>query len=348
MVSVTSLKRRFLALRTRVWRVDHAVRAYGHFNQARGTQLAGAVTYFAFLSFFPLLAVAFAALGWVVVVHPDARVQVEQFLDENLPGLVGSGPGRLDVNVIADARAGAGLVGLAGLLYAGLGWLDALREALRQIYGLEPSERNIVVRKLLDVVMLAALGGGVLLTVTSSSLATAVTRQALDLVELERSTLAAALLKVLALLVSVGGDALLLTVVFARLPGHRLPWREVVRGALLGAVLLAILKLLGTWLVARMTANPVYGAFAVVVGLLVWLNFVCRVVLFAAAWSVTAARPVVAPTLAEQPLVEIPVIDPREVPLTRRRLASARLGALAGVSALVALRLGRSGGAPGR
>ena len=36
------------------------------------------------------------------------------------------------------------------------------------------------------------------------------------------------------------------------------------------------------------THNPVYGAFAVVVGLLIWINYLSRFTLFVAAWTVTA------------------------------------------------------------
>ena len=343
MPDLGALKARVLALRAdRPW-VDHLFRTYATYTAARGNQMAGAVTYFAFLSFFPLLALSFSVLGWVVVVWPEAQAQVESFLTENLPGLVGGGSGQLDPASIAGAKAGAGLAGLAGLLYAGLGWLDALREALRQVYGLEPGGANIVVRKLLDVALLAMLGTGLLLTLASSSLATALTRELLDLVGLAQSTLAAAALKVLAVALSVLGDMLLLSLVFSRLPGHRLPWRFVRSGALLGAVLLAVLKLLGTWLIARTTGNAVYGAFAVVVGLLVWLNLIGRVVLLASAWTVTAAQPIVAPTLADEPKILVPVLDPEQVTASGRKAWRRRALTALGVAGLVAVRRRRRG-----
>jgi membrane protein len=308
---------------------------------ARGNHLAGGVTYFGFLSFFPLLAVSFAVLGWVVVVYPEARTEVERVLTENLPGLVGSGTDKIDIDTIAGAKAGAGILGLAGLLYAGLGWLDALREAMRQLYGLEPSQTNIVVRKLTDVVLLGLIGTGALATIAASSLATSLTRQVLGLVDLAESTAAAALLKVLALALSVAADTLLLTIIFARLPGHRLPWRDVVSGAFLGAVLLGVLKLIGTWLVAQTTDNPVYGAFAVIVGLLVWMNFLCRAVLLSASWAVTGAKPVVSPAATTDPLVRIPVLDAADVTDAPVR-GRGRLAVAGAVAALLAVR--RRGG----
>ena len=43
--------------------VDHAVRAWEHYTRVGGSGLAGAVTYYAFLSFFPILALAFFVVG---------------------------------------------------------------------------------------------------------------------------------------------------------------------------------------------------------------------------------------------------------------------------------------------
>jgi membrane protein len=63
----------------------------------------------------------------------------------------------------------------------------------------------------------------------------------------------------------------------------------VFRGAVFGAVGFNILKLVGTLYIGRTVSNgvEVYGTFAVVVGLLIWINLVSRFVLYSAAWVVT-------------------------------------------------------------
>ena len=66
------------------------------------------------------------------------------------------------------------------------------------------------------------------------------------------------------------------------------PFRRVLRGALLAAVLFEVLKRVGAIYIDRTTENPLYGIFAVVVGLLVWINLVSRLFLLCAAWTVTA------------------------------------------------------------
>jgi len=53
-------------------------------------------------------------------------------------------------------------------------------------------------------------------------------------------------------------------------------------------VLFELLKRAGAFYIERTTENPLYGSFAVVVGLLVWINIVSRMLLVCAAWVVTA------------------------------------------------------------
>jgi membrane protein len=52
-------------------------------------------------------------------------------------------------------------------------------------------------------------------------------------------------------------------------------------------LLFEVLKRVGAVYIERTTENPVYGTFAVIVGLLVWINIVSRMLLFCAAWTVT-------------------------------------------------------------
>ncbi|MBO0827371.1 MAG: YihY/virulence factor BrkB family protein [Streptosporangiales bacterium] len=271
---------------------DHMVRAYKRFSDQNGTMLAGSVTYFGFLSFFPLLAVAFAILVYVVVVYPDARAQVENALQSTFPGLIGTGEGRIDLSKTTGAGVGVGIIGLAGLIYSGTGWIDALRDALRSMW-LQPPDKapNIVIKKLLDLVVLVAFGVALVASVSFSSLATSATRLAVDAVGGSHVTGMGVTLRILAIVVAVAFDSVVFALLFGVLPGVRSPLRLLVRGAVLGAIGFEVLKLIGTWLIGRTTSNPVYGAFAIMVGLLIWINFVSRVTLLAAAWTATGIPP---------------------------------------------------------
>lgn len=278
----------FGAARERSQAFDHMVRAYQRFSERNGNSLAGSVTYFGFLSFFPLLAVAFAVLVYVVVVYPDARAQVQQALQATFPGLIGSGPGKVDLSRTAGAGLGAGIIGLAGLVYSGTGWIDALREALRSMW-LQPVQKapNVVVKKVWDLVVLVAFGVALVASVSFSGLATSATRVVLHAVGLSQVPGMGVVLRILAIVVAVAFDSVVFALLYGVLPGVRTPLRMLVRGAVLGAAGFEVLKLVGTWLIGRTTSNPVYGAFAIMVGLLIWINFVSRITLLAAAWTAT-------------------------------------------------------------
>jgi membrane protein len=281
------LKERLLVARGRHPRVDHAVRAYDRHSEVLGGQLAAAITYFGFLSFFPLLALAFALVGYVSDSWPQAQDGVVSAVEGAFPSLIGTGEGQLDIQDVIDAKAGAGLIGLIGLLYAGLGWLDALRDALRRVFGTDDVSMGLVAKKLWDVLVLAMLGLSLLTSVVVSSLATAATTYALGVVGLEESTLATAVLKVLSVALAMAVDVVVFAILLSRLSGAQLTWRRVRSGAVLAAVGFELLKLVGTFLIGRTTQNPLYATFGVVVGLLVWINFASRLLVFSAAWTAT-------------------------------------------------------------
>jgi membrane protein len=263
---------------------DHLMRAYERYQEQRGDRLAAGVTYFGFLSFFPLLALAYALLGFAVGASEWARSTLVEAIGSLLPGLAG----RLPVEQIAQARTTAGLIGVIGLVVTGLGSIGALRESLREIWRNDPTGGgHLLVKKLWDIGMLIYLGLMLILSVTVSTVAAAATHGVLDLFGLERVTGMGTVLRLLSIGIAIGFNTLIFLVLFSRLSGTRAPWRRIIRGALLGAVGFELLKLVATLLLAPALRNPVYGPFALTVGLLIWINVVARFVLFAAAWTAT-------------------------------------------------------------
>src|SRR4051794_15080015 len=264
--------------------VDHMVRAFSRYQADGGDRLAASVTYFGFLSFFPLIALAFSVAGFVVDAYPDAQQKLAEEINSFLPGL----SDKLDVTTIGNAKVATGLIGLAGLLLAGLGWIDALREAVRTIWHHNVKAGNFVVKKLVDIGVLAGLGLTLLASLAVTGVSSAAMTWFLDLVGLEDNSVARIGLRAVGLALALLVDVAVFLYLFTRLPRLNTPLRRVFKGALLGAVGLEILKVVGSLLVSRTTNNPVYGAFAVVVGLLIWINLVSRFMLFTAAWTVTA------------------------------------------------------------
>jgi membrane protein len=293
-VGVAELKRRVrelvAAARARSPLVDHGARALEHYSAVFGSQLAAAVTYFAFLSFFPLVALCFALVGYVVSYVPGADEAVTRTLNSVLPGMVGTGPDQIDIRAIARARAGVGFVGLVVLLYSGLGWVSALRTSLQAVFGAEPEQRRgFVVGKVYDLVALIVLGVIMLASVGLGATATGFTGSVLEFLGLTGVPGARLLVIAVALLIGLSANLVVFFVLYRLLPRHTVPTRDVWKGALVAAVGFEVLKLAASLVIGSVTGNPLYGAFAIIVALLVWINYVDRLAVFGAAWAATAS-----------------------------------------------------------
>jgi len=297
-VGITDPPRRAIAaVRRKRPAVDHLALAYGRYNEDNGGRLAASVTLPGFLAFFPLLAVAFAILGIVLHGNTDAQRSVLDKISSYAPGLLCgpghrcSGSGQIDVSNIGKAAVGAGIIGALGLVLSGLAWIDALRQGLMALWHQGKPRESFVVRKGKDVVVLGALGLGLLASVAVAGVANSATSAILDALGAGGSAWAALLLRVVGIALSVGVDWALFVLIFAIPTGKAQPRRTVLRGALFGAVLLEVLTLVGGTYIKRTTGGhnaALYGTFAVIIGLLVWVNLVVRFALLAAAWTVTA------------------------------------------------------------
>jgi membrane protein len=284
---IDSLRERVLALlragRAR-WRwFDHLGRAYGRYRRERGDRLAAALSFYGFLSFFPLVALAFAVTGYVVVISPSIRDAVGKAIREVLPGIAD----QLPVREIATAKAGAGVFALVGLAWSGLAWIGVWRESLRLIWKKDADEGNPVANKAQDLAVLLMLGVVLLLSVTLSSLATSATHAVLGGLGLSGVPGAGTFLRLVAIAVAIGANTLIFFVLFSQLAGTRASSLQLARGCVFGAVGFEALKLVGAFLIGHTMRNPVYASFAVLVGLLVWINLASRFILFSAAWTAT-------------------------------------------------------------
>jgi membrane protein len=96
------------------------------------------------------------------------------------------------------------------------------------------------------------------------------------------------LLATVGLVLGLGVNTALAAGMLTGLPRVRMPLRRVLGPALLVAVGLELLKTLGRLYVQRTEANPTYHLVAGSVGLLVFLNAVNQLVLFAAALTATS------------------------------------------------------------
>lgn len=266
---------------------DHLVRMQHHYGKVGASQQAGAVTYFAFVSFFPILALAFFVIGWVAKVYPQARRDLVVAIDSVLPGLVGGGEGQVSVGTLQEAAAGIALFGLLGVLYAGLGWITAVRDALEVVFELPRRDQpNFVVGKLRDLLSLVTIGVVLILSVAVAGFVTGFSGLVLGWVGLDAEL--DWLVTLLGRVIGFAANVVLFYALFRLLARPRAPHRSLWSGALLGAVAFEALKALSFLLLATTKQQPAFQAFGIALILVVWINYFSRVVLYAASWAHTS------------------------------------------------------------
>lgn len=286
---VAAIKARGLGLvnhyRVRWSWFDHLLRTVRRYQQQFGDRLAGSVTYFAFLSLFPLLAVAFAVFGFVLASNEKLKDALNKAIQEQLPGIAD----KLDLSGLATVYTSVGIIGVIGLLYAGLGAIDALRGALREMYMTTTPPLNFFVGKARDLASLVMVGLTMIVSSLVSGFATTAADKVAEVLGFSPTDLVASgSVWLVGTLGSLLADWLMFVIVLGWVARPTQPFRVIARGALIGAVGFGLLKQLASLLLGHTMSNPVYGTFAVMVGLLLWINFSARLVLYVAAWTATA------------------------------------------------------------
>ena len=293
--------------------VDHVVRMQEHYGAVKAGQQAGAVTYFAFLSFFPVLALSFFVVGWVAKVYPDAKHDLIAAVNSVMPGLVGKGANQVQLADIQNAASTVGLLGLAALLYSGLGWLSALRDALVIVFEVPPKEQpNLVVGKLRDLLTLALLGVILLLAVAVAGLVGGFSGDLLGWLGLDSQL--GWLVRLITIVLGFAANMVLFFSMFVLLADPRAPRRSLWSGAVLGALAFEVLKQLSQLLFSTTRGNPAFQAFGIALIVVVWINYFSRVVLYAAAFAHTS--PAARALRPEEP--PAPVQGPPSPPLGAR------------------------------
>lgn len=251
------------------------------FADDRGPHLAALISYYGFVSLFPLLLLLTSALGFLLEGNPALQQRV---LDSALSDFPLLRP-QLSESVSSFQGSGVALaVGIVGTLYGALGVMQAAQAALNRIYAVPRSAQpNPLTSRVRSLLLVLALGCGAVLGTALSAL---VPRIAGLLPWLGALGPVAAVM--VNFLVNVG----VFVVAFQALTARRLRWRDVLVGALIAAVLWQLLQALGVSYFSGYLdrQSDVYGVFGVVLGLMVWIYLQALVVVLAAEINVVRQR----------------------------------------------------------
>lgn len=298
--------RRWQALKRARPGIAHLVSAYQHYQESHGNNLAAAITYFSFLALFPLVLLGVSVTAFVLASRPDLQDELFRQISSNLPGTFGQTVRQVIQGAI-DKRAGVGVVGLGGVLLAGLGWIDNLRTAIDTVWGVPARRRSFLASKAANALVLAGLGVGVVISIALTAGGTAASSLVQDGLGLRHLAGAGAATWVLGILLGIAGSMVIYGWLMIRLPNVRVPRSIAFRATLLAAAGFEVLKLVGTYYIDRITSSPAGAVIGPLVGVLVWIYLVSRYLLFCVAWAATAPGQALT---VDEPVLTEPVQGP--------------------------------------
>jgi inner membrane protein YhjD len=250
--------------------IAKALEINSRFGEDGGGYLAAAISYYAFLSLFPLLLLGASVVGFVLAGDPQAQADLARKLAGSIPGL-GTLLGQ-NVQAIVDARGSTGVVGLLGALWSGTALARAASFALARVNRTKDPGGYF-----------QAQAWAIGTTIGLGVLALATTALSAAILALEVDGAARVGLLLAGIVVSFALDLALFAVAYKVLHrGLSTPIRNIWRGALLPAAGWTALKLTGSWYATRTVdaSTAVFGTLASVVGILVILYLVSRLFVY--------------------------------------------------------------------
>ena len=231
------------------------------FVDDQGIYLAALITYYGFLSLFPLLLLLASAVGFLLQNDPVWQARVIDSTISQFP---------IIRDELADPKGLQGstaavVVGGLIALYGALGVAQAIQNAMNAAWAVPRNRRpNPIRARLRSLLLLLTAGLAVLAATVLSGIVSSASAYGIE---------PSGLLRVGATVASIVLNAMVLVIVFRVATARPLRKRDVLLGAFIAAVLWQLLQLFGTAYVGYIFkgASTTYGVFALVFGLLAWI-----------------------------------------------------------------------------
>ena len=244
------------------------------FGDDQAGQLAALIAYYGFVSLFPLLLVLVTVLGFVLQGDPSEQHRI-------VNGALGQFPiirDQLKLESLTGSSIGLA-IGVIGSLLAGMGITGATQNAFNRIWSVPFKHRpNFINAHLRGLGMLAVLGTMSVISTTAAGFVGSSSHAALDVAA--------------GVLVAFAFNLALFMTAFKLLTAVEISWRDLLPGVIVAAVLWQLLQHLGGFYIDHelKRTGPLYGIFALVLGLLAWLYLGAQLTIFAAEINVVRYR----------------------------------------------------------
>jgi len=262
------------------------VRVIVRYSDNGGPLFAAGMSYQALFAIFAGVWVGLTIFGFILQANPDLRAALVQIISTSVPGLLGPEGAISDTSMIAtQSLTWAGSIALIGLVLTALAWLGSTRKAVRHLFEIPNDPTFFLLLKLKDLVLALVFGLALLVSAGLSLASTSLLGASLALLGFNaESTTAIIAARVAGLGIVFILDTAVLAMFYRVLSGIKIPIPRLLRGALIGAAALGAVNALGSALLGGVNSNPLLTSFAVIIGLLIWFNLVCQIILIAATW----------------------------------------------------------------
>lgn len=230
------------------------------FGEDQGPYLAALITYYGFLSLFPLLLLLTSVLGFVLDGRPELQ---QQILDSALSQFPVIGDELADPQGL-QGSIGAIIIGGLVALYGALGFAQAIQNTMYVTWSVPRNRRPNPIRARLRSLRLIAVAG--IAVVATTILSGAGSNARAFGADVGRwSTVAA-------LVVSILFNGAVFVAMFRIFSPDTVRRRDVIPGAIVAAVIWQLLQVFGAVFVGNVVkdSGATYGVFALVLGLLAW------------------------------------------------------------------------------
>lgn len=316
-------------LRARYGWFDRVMQANERFNDARGNYFAAGLTYYTIFALFPLLMVGFGVGGFVLARRPALLAEIDRKVRAAVPGNLGQQVIDL-MNTAIDSRASVGLIGLATAAWAGLSWMDHLREALSEMWMQRGERPGFIRTKLSDLAAMVSSFVAIVATLVLSALASAAPMaKVLGWLGIHNVPMLDVVFRGVSVLMSVVVSWLVFTWMIARLPRESISFASSVRAGLLAAIGFEVFKLVGSIYLRSVLQTPAGATFGPVLGLMVFVYITARLLLFATAWAATSPDNLLAaPVEPPEPAMITTRVQADDGLSARQALVAAAAGAI--------------------
>jgi membrane protein len=253
----------------------------------RSPKAGASLAYYSIFSMGPLVVVIISVAALVF-----DREGVQREVVEAIRGLIGEEGAAAVGTMLSGAdrpRQGvfATVIGVAALLFAAVGVVVQLKDALNRVWEVEPQHRSGLWGFTREYVLsLAGLLAFAFLMLISMLLAAGVASMG----KVVGSALPEAVMHVLQFCVSFLTTAATFALLFKWMPDTHVAWRDVMLGAVGTAVLFEIGKWAIGFYIGKQGLESTYGASASIVVLLIWVYYSAQILLFGAEFTRCRAR----------------------------------------------------------